>query len=135
MKHIICKACGKSFSISPDEEMFYTSKGLQVPKRCKECRKARKEQEKRINADQDEKELQRLVAQFEQKPIEFTNPDNLLGRLNYSMFLNPYVIDMWIDVYGAYDPDCQTADFTAVVEETDCVCKQDWLKDVTFFRA
>ena len=33
------------------------------------------------------------------------------------MFLNPYVIDMWLDVYGAHDPDCQAADFTAAVEE------------------
>ena len=78
MKQIICKDSGKSFSISPDEEMFYTSKGLQVPKRCKECRKNRKEEEKRIKAEQDEKELQGLIAKVEQKPIEFTNPDKSL---------------------------------------------------------
>ena len=41
-KKIICKDCGKGFSISPDEEKFYTSKGLQIPKRCKECREAKK---------------------------------------------------------------------------------------------
>lgn len=168
MKQIICKDCGKSFSISPEEDKFYISKGLQIPKRCKECRKARKEQENRIKAEQDERELQGLVAQFTQKPIEFTNPDkslviignvfdimhgvkssfgefqktigknsslrkdmemyldteellsnfeDSLGRLNYSMFLNPHMIDMWLDVYGAYDPDCQAADFTAAVEE------------------
>lgn len=172
MKEIICKDCGKSFSISPDEEKFYTSKGLQIPKRCKECRKIWKEQKtqekNRIKAEQDEKELQGLAALFEQKSIEFANPDkslviigngfdimhgvkssywefqktigknnslrremelyldtgdlwsNLedsLGRLNYSMFLNPYVIDMWLDTYGAYDPDCQAADFTAAVED------------------
>ena len=61
MKQIICKDCGKSFSISLDEEKFYTSKGLQIPKRCKECRKNRKEEKKqeesRIKAEQDEKEL------------------------------------------------------------------------------
>lgn len=78
MKEIICKDCGKSFSISPEEEKFYISKELQVPKRCKECRKARKEEEKRIKAEQDEKVLQRLVAKFEQKPIEFANPDKSL---------------------------------------------------------
>lgn len=171
MKQIICKDCGKSFSISLDEEKFYTSKGLQIPKRCKECRKNRKEEKKqeesRIKAEQDEKELQGLVVQFTQKPIEFANPDkslviigngfdimhgvkssywefqktigknnplrwemeiyldtgdlwsNLeesLGRLNYSMFLNPQVIDMWLDNFGAYDPDCQAAYFFAAVE-------------------
>lgn len=168
MKQIICKDCGKSFSISPEKEKFYISKGLQDPKRCKKCREIRKEQENRIKAEQDEKELQRIATLFENKPIEFTSPDkslviigngfdimhgvkssywefqktigknnplrwemetyldtgdlwsNLedsLGRLNYSMFLNPYVIDMWLDVYGSYDPDCQAADFTAAVEE------------------
>lgn len=64
-----------------------------------------------------------------------SNLDVSFGRLNYSVFLAPCAIDMWIDVYGAYDSDCQAAEFAAVVEETDCVCKQDWLKDVTFFRA
>ena len=41
MKQIICKDCGKSFSILPKEEKFYTSKGLQIPKRCKKCRNIR----------------------------------------------------------------------------------------------
>lgn len=172
MKEIICKECGKSFSILPGEERFYISKGMQIPKRCKECRRIRKEQkikdEKRIRNEQDESELQELTSLFKQKPIEFTNPDkslviigngfdimhgvkssywefqktlgkknplrwemetyletgdlwsNLeesLGRLNYSMLLNPYEIDMWLDAYGAYNPDCQAADFTAAFEE------------------
>ena len=55
---------------------------LQIPKRCKECRKVRKEkktqEENRIKAEQDEKELQGLTAQFEQKSIEFTNPEKSL---------------------------------------------------------
>jgi len=44
------------------------------------------------------------------------NLEDSLGRLNYSMFLNPTVLEMWLDNYGAYDPDAQAADFFAAVE-------------------
>lgn len=46
----------------------------------------------------------------------WSNLEDSLGRLNYSTFLNPYIIDMWIDNYGAYSPDAQAADFFAAVE-------------------
>ena len=34
-----CKQCGKSFVLTDGEIEFYKSKGLNLPKRCKECRK------------------------------------------------------------------------------------------------
>lgn len=37
-----CKECGKRFSNSPEDQRFYISKGLQLPKRCKDRRKIRK---------------------------------------------------------------------------------------------
>jgi hypothetical protein len=46
----------------------------------------------------------------------WSNLEDSLGRLNYSMFLNPTVLDMWLDNFGAYDPDAQAADFFAIVE-------------------
>lgn len=46
----------------------------------------------------------------------WSNLEDSLGRLNYSTFLNPDIIDMWLDNYGAYDPDAQAADFFAAVE-------------------
>lgn len=33
-----CKQCGKEFEITEGEAEFYRSKGLNLPKRCKECR-------------------------------------------------------------------------------------------------
>lgn len=39
-KHI-CKDCGNDFYMLHNEAMFYQSKGLNLPKRCKECRKKR----------------------------------------------------------------------------------------------
>lgn len=35
----ICKQCGKEFNLTDSEIQFYKSKGLELPKRCSECRK------------------------------------------------------------------------------------------------
>lgn len=37
-----CKQCGKEFVITQSEINFYKSKNLNIPKRCKECRKSNK---------------------------------------------------------------------------------------------
>ena len=34
----VCVDCGRQFEITPGEERFYKSKGLDLPKRCKPCR-------------------------------------------------------------------------------------------------
>lgn len=52
----------------------------------------------------------------------WSNLEDSLGRLNYSMFLNPYIIDMWLDDFGAYDPEAQAADFFAAVETAIAPC-------------
>lgn len=41
-KTIICKDCGKSFTLSIGEQKFYEEKGLSHPIRCKDCRLKRK---------------------------------------------------------------------------------------------
>lgn len=42
-KVLICKDCGKKFIWTAGEQEFYAEKGLESePKRCKECREARK---------------------------------------------------------------------------------------------
>lgn len=46
----------------------------------------------------------------------WSNLEESLGKLNYSIFLNPDIIDMWLDDFGAYNPDAQAADFFAAVE-------------------
>jgi len=38
-----CKDCGKSFELSEGEREFFLSKRLQLPKRCKSCRKAKRQ--------------------------------------------------------------------------------------------
>ena len=35
----ICKECGRCFEISKGERDFFLNKKLQLPKRCKPCRK------------------------------------------------------------------------------------------------
>ena len=40
---IICIECNKPFIFEKGEQAFFLSKGLISPKRCNECRKARRE--------------------------------------------------------------------------------------------
>lgn len=57
---MICKECGKEFEIVEEEKNFYISKGLELPKRCRECRiKRRKdsgEKRKTENTSKTQKE-------------------------------------------------------------------------------
>ncbi len=46
----------------------------------------------------------------------WSNLEEALGRMNYSIFLNPDIINMWLEDFGAYDPDAQAADFFGAVE-------------------
>lgn len=39
----VCKQCGKPFELSDSEIAFYRKKNLNLPKRCKECRRANKQ--------------------------------------------------------------------------------------------
>lgn len=41
-KQITCADCGQSFTFSAGEQDFYQQKGMSEPKRCKECRAAKK---------------------------------------------------------------------------------------------
>lgn len=45
-----CKDCGKEFELANSEIKFYKSKGLNLPKRCKECR-ARNKSERAQTSD------------------------------------------------------------------------------------
>ncbi len=42
-EHIVCADCGESFLFSAGEAAVFLSRGLLAPKRCKECRRIRKE--------------------------------------------------------------------------------------------
>ncbi len=39
---MICKDCGKEYTVTASEQNFYESRELALPKRCADCRKARK---------------------------------------------------------------------------------------------
>src|SRR6185437_16077991 len=42
-EHIDCADCGAPFVFSADEAAVFEERGLAAPKRCKDCRRARKE--------------------------------------------------------------------------------------------
>ena len=185
-----CKDCGAEFVITPDEQRRFKQIGYELPKRCPDCRKIRKEarkaaekaEQERIakqevikrkkKLQEDEKALEALLPKLtyektELNNLHFDNPDKTLvvigngfdiihgvkssyldfektigknsslrynmetyldtgdlwynleeslGKLNYSMFLNQEVLDMWLDLFDAYDPDAQAADFFAAIE-------------------
>ena len=49
-KTLVCSDCGKEFVFSEGEQAFYAEKGFtNEPKRCPDCRKARKEQRRNSN--------------------------------------------------------------------------------------
>jgi DNA replicative helicase MCM subunit Mcm2 (Cdc46/Mcm family) len=42
-QHLTCADCGHDFVWTAKEQEFYREKGYQPPKRCKDCRQAKKE--------------------------------------------------------------------------------------------
>ena len=49
---IKCKDCGKDFDFTEKDQEFYKEKGFLPPKRCRSCRKARKE--RHLNKEKEE---------------------------------------------------------------------------------
>ena len=43
-QRLTCADCGREFAFSSEEQAFFREKGFNPPKRCRECRQARKEQ-------------------------------------------------------------------------------------------
>jgi hypothetical protein len=43
-QHLTCADCGREFAFIAAEQSFFREKGFNPPKRCKECRQAKKEQ-------------------------------------------------------------------------------------------
>ena len=43
-QRLTCADCGREFHFGDKDQEFYHEKGFPPPKRCKECRQAKKEQ-------------------------------------------------------------------------------------------
>jgi DNA replicative helicase MCM subunit Mcm2 (Cdc46/Mcm family) len=43
-QRLTCADCGREFAFSAEEQRFFREKGFEPPKRCKECRQAKKAQ-------------------------------------------------------------------------------------------
>ncbi len=44
-QHLTCADCGHDFVWSVKDQEFYAEKGFSAPRRCKDCRQARKERQ------------------------------------------------------------------------------------------
>ena len=51
-----CKQCGKEFVLSDSEIKFFNDKNLELPKRCSECRKENKNNNKSYNINSSKNE-------------------------------------------------------------------------------
>jgi DNA-directed RNA polymerase subunit RPC12/RpoP len=51
-KTLVCQDCGKEFVFTEGEQAFYKEKGFEnEPKRCPDCRKAKKQQRRQGSYD------------------------------------------------------------------------------------
>ena len=85
-KTIICKDCGKDFTLSVGEQKFYEEKGLSHPIRSKDCRLKRKasfgkkeETEKEIppaKKTMTQKEIEDVLKQWKENTVYFKDVPN-----------------------------------------------------------
>lgn len=76
--NIICKECGKEFNISSKEQDFYASMNYEMPKRCSECRKARRAVKKEAEAQKKWEEAEKkLSILLKSLPYQITSLEKL----------------------------------------------------------
>jgi len=44
-QELLCSDCGQSFSFTTEDQAFFTERGYSAPKRCKQCRQAKKQEQ------------------------------------------------------------------------------------------
>lgn len=73
----ICIDCGKEFTISIGEQSFFVSHNFQLPKRCKDCRRKRKEEhaarEAALNKAEPEKRVETFLSHSPYKQIALSD--------------------------------------------------------------
>lgn len=72
-----CKQCGKEFVLSDSEIKFFNDKNLELPKRCSECRKENKNNNKAYNIDSSKSEkINNNYKDNNYKNNNYKNKDN-----------------------------------------------------------
>ena len=64
-----CKQCGEEFTLTDSEIKFYNDKGLNLPKRCSECRKKNKNINNNEKESIKETNIQRINSKNKSKKI------------------------------------------------------------------
>lgn len=83
-KKIQCVECGAEFTVTEQEQMWYLNKGFVLPKRCQNCRNARKsvknEEQKRLAEVSQAVRFKARLSQWETVSIKdiSVNPSNVL---------------------------------------------------------
>lgn len=71
---LVCQDCGKEFIFSAADQQFFQEKGYQPPKRCPDCRKAKKAQ----RSDQKYEITCSKCGEKGYVPFQPRNPEGLL---------------------------------------------------------
>jgi len=72
---LVCQDCGKEFVFSASDQEFFEKKGFQPPKRCPDCRKAKKQ------SRETKREWEIVCSKCGEKgtvPFQPRNPEGLL---------------------------------------------------------
>lgn len=70
-KRIICKDCGKEFTLTVGEQNFYAEKGFAEPVRCKECRDRRKAEREEREQSEQKNDLEEMLEKFRANTVAF----------------------------------------------------------------
>ena len=94
-KKIICRDCGKEFTLTVGEQNFYEEKGFAEPVRCKECRDRRKAERENQSTSQEEtpkNDFEEMLEKFKANTVLFeimivSIDHDLCNRLILDQFL------------------------------------------------
>lgn len=70
-----CVSCGANYSLTDSEKSFFEGKGLDIPKRCKPCRKNKKE----VNHSHSKRDDQSSYSRQSESTSQDTNSDDLFS--------------------------------------------------------
>lgn len=108
-----CIQCGKMFSISAEEQKTYMQKGYRLPKRCKSCRKNRRDEEAFVTDEIThllvEEEIEKRRA--ERQSVKNKHLDRPLQHNVKTLFLIGNGFDIWCGL------DTQYTDFETFYEQ------------------
>lgn len=98
-----CIDCGKEFVISAGEQKFYESHNLALPKRCKDCRKKRKDEKAQKEREHEQLESEKRIQTFlTRSPFKQININDLPNLPDDTLYIIGNGFDIMHGVKSSY---------------------------------